>query len=67
LIRPAQCCAPRYGYGIYFYEVQQLSPNTYKENKIAERIPPANSSILGMHTYQYVDGFEITDRQVVVS
>jgi len=55
LIRPAQCCAPRYGYGIYFY----------KEIKIAERMPPANSSILGMHTYQHASGFEITDRQVV--
>jgi hypothetical protein len=63
-MRPAQCSAPRYGYGIYFYEILELSPETYKEELRSEFLPDSGLNVLGTHTFQTAGDWEVTDRQV---
>ena len=63
-IRPAQCSAPRYGYGIYFYEILELSPTRYSEIQRSVLMPDDTSKVLGTHTFQRTDGLQITDQQV---
>jgi hypothetical protein len=64
LIRPAQDCSIRYGYGIVLNEIQALSPTEFQESPLV-RLKPSQwrPGILAMHTvntnarWEAIDGY----------
>ena len=62
-LRPVQQCAPVYGYAIRFFEIEELSPTTYKQ-RILSSIEPFNG-VLATHTFNYDSGLALGDVQVV--
>ena len=50
LIRPSQCCNPRYGYGIKLNEIVVLTENDYAEREIAFIEPTWDKNLKGVHT-----------------
>lgn len=51
IIRPAQDCSTRYGYGIIFYQINVLNENEYQEKEIQTIYPDWNKKMIGVHTY----------------
>jgi hypothetical protein len=64
LIRPAQCGAPRYGYGINYFHIQELSRDNFKEAFMESQFPEKNSSILATHTINRSGSLQVMDQQV---
>lgn len=50
LIRPAQNCGPRYGYGLVFHTVECLSTENYQETPVEWFEPNPKYERLAMHT-----------------
>ncbi len=66
LIRPAQIGAPKYGYGIQFNEILQLSPTQFSEREFDEILPKWDSNLLATHSFNSCEGFTVLDAQAVI-
>jgi hypothetical protein len=64
LIRPVQCCVPRYGHSIQFFEIEELSTVSFSEKVITGINPNWDKNILGTHTFNYTNGLLCSDVQV---
>ena len=64
LIRPAQCCTPRYGHSIQFSKIITLTKNDFVETPISQLSPDWEKAISGTHTFNYKDGLFCGDVQV---
>jgi len=51
IIRPVQCCVPRYGYCVIFYHITVLSRTNYIEKEIGRFYPNWEDKIIGTHTF----------------
>lgn len=63
IYRPAQVGAPKYGYGMFFFEILELSKTEYKEVFVSEIIPMWKNEILATHTFNTFEGFTAIDAQ----
>lgn len=62
LIRPVQDCIGGYGRALGFVRIAALSPTTYQQEPLPERLtPPADRGVVGLHTYCRSDRFEAID------
>jgi hypothetical protein len=61
LVRPAQDCGPRYGYGLRFHRIQELSVSAYAETEIATAEPRWHSRIKAVHTFAYTGHLTMID------
>ncbi len=55
LIRPVQCCVPKYGYCVIFYEIITLSRTNYTEKEVGRFFPNWEDGIIGTHTFSISD------------
>ena len=61
LLRPAQDCSRRYGYGIRLHEIERLSEREFRETEV-ERIDPTwDHKIVATHTLSYTAGLTVID------
>jgi folate-dependent phosphoribosylglycinamide formyltransferase PurN len=63
-IRPSQIGAPKYGYGIQFHEITQLTPDDFEERPAGEILPHWQQGLRACHTFNFNDGFSIVDGQM---
>lgn len=63
IFRPGQIGAPKYGYGIQFYEILELSPTGFKEVRIDRMLPKWNDELQACHTFNTESGFSVVDAQ----
>jgi len=61
LVRPAQNCSVRYGYGLSFQEIVHLSESSFEERAIASRVADWDSKIIGVHTFNRSGSLSCTD------
>ncbi len=61
LVRPAQDCSHRYGYGIRMMEIVTLDEEHYEELEIASYTPNWDSNVVGLHTIDRGEGFTVLD------
>jgi folate-dependent phosphoribosylglycinamide formyltransferase PurN len=61
-IRPVQQCAPVYGHAIRFYEIEELSLNTFKQRLLSTIEPP--KGMMASHTFNWESGLALGDIQV---
>jgi hypothetical protein len=61
LIRPSQCCSPRYGYGIKLNEIVALTENDYSEREIDFIEPKWDKKLKGVHTICYENRLTMID------
>ncbi len=66
ILRPAQIGAPKYGYGIQFREIIQLSPTEFSEINFDEITPKWESNLLATHTFNNSKGFTVLDAQSII-
>jgi hypothetical protein len=59
LHRPAQICAPRFGFGLAIQRVLRLTPEDYAERQVARVLPQAG--ILGLHTVNRAGPLTVID------
>src|SRR5690606_28194831 len=50
MIRPSQIGAPKYGFGVLFYEILKLTPTDFLEVPFDEILPLWHSGLLATHT-----------------
>ena len=62
-IRPVQQCAPVYGHAIRFFEIEELSPITYKQKLLHAIEPPMG--VMATHTFNWESGLTLGDVQVL--
>jgi hypothetical protein len=51
LVRPAQDCEARYGSSLVWLEIEELTPECFREREIARWYPTATLRANGMHTF----------------
>jgi hypothetical protein len=61
-IRPVQQCAPVYGYAIRFFEIEELSLNTYKQRLLSTIEPP--KGVMATHTFNWDSELILGDVQI---
>jgi hypothetical protein len=61
LIRPAQDCSKRYGEAVVFREILELTPDTYRESPAGRLDPVWADGLIGTHTYNADERFEVID------
>ena len=61
LVRPAQDCSHRYGYGIRMMEILALDEERYQELEIASYTPNWDPNVVGMHTIDRAEGLTVLD------
>lgn len=59
LFRPAQDCTQGYGSGLALCEIEELTPDSFREKVVARHRPP--TPFTGMHTYSQDDAFVAVD------
>ncbi|RAK60733.1 hypothetical protein DJ021_13405 [Phenylobacterium hankyongense] len=59
LFRPAQDCTRGYGDGLVWCEIQDLTPEVFREAVVARQRP--YRGFAGLHTYGRAAGFEVVD------
>ncbi len=64
IVRPAQNCAPHYGYGIRFMEVAELTPERYAEAEAGYLTPDWEPDLVGTHTLATNGDLRIIDVNV---
>lgn len=64
LIRPAQDCSVRYGYACQLNEIEVLTPAEYRERPLLRIEPDWAPGLIGTHTINSNDDFEVIDGQV---
>jgi hypothetical protein len=63
LIRPSQDSSRRYGYGLKFNRITQLTDQEYMEEPVA-RFEPAGGKIRAVHTFNQAGGLTVIDAVV---
>jgi hypothetical protein len=63
LIRPAQIGAPKYGYGICFHEVEELTPTAFREKPISTIVPKWKKHLKATHTINFEGDMTVIDAQ----
>lgn len=66
LIRPAQNCVPRYGYGLVLHQILSLSPDRYEERAIWSANGAQSGGWRGMHHLDWHDGLMVMDAQRLI-
>ncbi len=61
LLRPAQDCSVRYGYGITINQINRLSPTEFEEERVDHIAPNWRPGLLGTHTLNANAEFEVID------
>ena len=61
LIRPAQDCSSRYGEAVAFRRILELTPSHYREVHAGRLDPVWAAGLVGTHTYNADDRFEVID------
>ena len=61
LFRPAQDCSVRYGYAIVLNEILRLSKTEYEERTARIILPRWRPGLLGTHTLNSNDSYEVID------
>lgn len=64
LIRPAQDCSLRYGYACQLNEIEVLTPSQYRERPLRRIEPDWAPGLIGTHTINSDENFEVIDGQV---
>ena len=64
ILRPAQDCSERYGYGIIFYQINILNEIDYQEKEIRVIYPNWNKKIIGVHTYGQENKLTVIDVRI---
>ncbi|MHC1785286.1 MAG: hypothetical protein AB9891_21490 [Anaerolineaceae bacterium] len=59
--RPAQDCTPRYGYAVVFNRIEKLTTTEYFETENIKIFPPDLWQVLGIHTYNVCEDFQVID------
>lgn len=63
LLRPAQIGTPKYGHGIRFQQIIELTPDRYKEKPLEDIMPLWEDKLLATHTFNSDNGFTVLDAQ----
>jgi hypothetical protein len=63
-VRPAQVCAPHYGYALAFQRIDRLSPTDYAETCIGHMLPDWGPAAFGVHTFGRAAGMTVIDAQL---
>ena len=61
LIRPAQDCSKRYGYGIRLNEILRMTESEYEEVERTSIEPLWDSRVIGMHTLSHAGNLTVVD------
>ena len=61
VLRPAQDCSVRYGYGIRLQQIETLSETDYRETEVARIEPVWDRRIVATHTLAHVPGMTMID------
>ena len=61
LCRPAQDCSRRYGYAISVNRILRIDTEEYREVEVSRILPGWDSSVLGVHTLNMLDGLTMMD------
>jgi hypothetical protein len=61
LFRPTQDCSVRYGYAIAVNEVTRLTPHEFEEQPVSYVLPEWAPNLLGTHTWNENDAFQVID------
>ena len=61
LLRPAQDCSTGYGAKLAWYDVTELTPETFAERRIGEWDPKLFGDFMGLHTYDAYGDVEVLD------
>jgi hypothetical protein len=61
LIRPAQDCSVRYGYGIRFMRIARLDEADYEESEVARLEPRWDPRYVGTHTFDQAGPVTVVD------
>lgn len=64
LLRPTQDSTYRYGYGLNFMQVTELSTTDFAEVLVEHFPPRRRNGAIGMHSYAELDGFAYVDELV---
>ena len=64
LYRPSQDCSRRYGWAFNFSEVQDLTPDTYRETIITKGKPNWARDIVAVHTFNMASSLYMVDAQI---
>jgi len=67
LFRPAQLGAPKYGFGIQFYEITRLTRSAYSETIVETITPDWDEKLVATHTFNQADGWHFIDAQIKTS
>jgi len=62
-IRPGQIGAPKYGYGIQFNEIINLSETEFEEIPVDSILPLFSDGLTAVHTINFEKGFSVIDSQ----
>lgn len=63
LIRPSQIGAPKYGFGVMFYEILKLTPTDFMEVPVDEILPSWHPGLLATHTFNSAGQLSVVDAQ----
>lgn len=61
LIRPAQYCATRYGYGFTLNRIIELSPESYREEVVKTVMPDWQTRLIATHTLSHHGQLSVID------
>lgn len=61
LIRPVQNCLIGYGKLLQFFEIEELTPTSFRQRLVGRVLPPDGSGVEGAHTYSRNQRFEAID------
>ncbi len=64
LVRPAQDCALRYGWGVRLQQVEALTPTEYREIEVSCITPDFQPGVEGVHSFVQVDRLTMVDVHV---
>lgn len=68
LLRPAQDCLRRYGYGLHLQQILELTPTTYREQTLWSAMAPAiNPHWRAMHHLDRHQGMMVMDAQRLIA
>jgi|SRR3972149_2177400 len=64
ILRPAQDCSKRYGYGIIFYQINILNEMDYQEKEVQTIYPNWDKKIIGVHSYGRENKLTVIDVRI---